>query len=113
MSVFNDSFKRASEEFLERVKESIWIYNAEIPKWEQIEASVDPVSFDDAIRSGGRTSGAIFTIHVRKSDWESVNGESGSKIQVYGSKVRAQSFVDIGDNQYEVMCESFKGASGL
>lgn len=107
MSIFSDQFTRASEEFLERVKEVILVNNQEI------EASVDPITFDDAIRSGGRTSGMLFGIHVRKTDWDAAGGKSGSKVTVSGKGVRAKSFVDIGDNQYEIMCETFKGSSGL
>ena len=105
MSIFSDQFKRASEEFLERVKDVVLVNDQEI------EASVDPLTFDDAIRSGGRTTGMLFGIHVRKSDWDAVGGKSGSKIKFAGVKVRAKSFVDIGDNQYEILCETFKGVT--
>ena len=107
MSIFSDQFKLASEAFLTAVKELIEVNG------QPIEASVDPVTFKDSIRSGGRTAGVEFVIHVRKSDWAAVGGAEGSKILASGKKARAKSFTDISDDQYEVICESFKGTSGL
>lgn len=107
MSLFSDHFKRASEVFLETVKETVTVNGSEI------EASVDPVTFNEAIKSGGRTNGALYVIHVRKADWDNVGGADGAKIVAGGKKARAKSFTDIGDDQYEVICESFKGTSGL
>lgn len=111
MSRFGDQFKLASEEFLEAVKEDIKVRGDGGDS--VIDASVDPVTYAERIKVGGRSEGAEMVIHVRKQDWLNAGGERGVRIEARGKVVRANVIVDIDDDQLEIACGAFKGTSGL